>query len=743
MTHVLTNAEKIRRLPWHTAFSSTNTVFALLTYFGPGYVLFLNELDFSNTHIGLLLSFVPFSALVALVIAPWAARFGYKRTWVTFFGMRKVMTIGLLFVPWVLAEFGPQVLAIYVTVVVALFALSRAIAETAYYPWVQEFIPNSIRGRYAAINDIVGRLTGIASIALASYILGLSAGLDRFMLLFVIALVFGFISVWSSSHIPGGAPARDRNTPNLSHRQFADVLRDRNFVRYVTGLGILLIGLAPMASFLPLFMERQVGLSESHIVLLQIGSLVGGLFSTYFVGWAADRYGSKPVMLSGLSLRMTLPLAWMLMPRHSEWSLPVAVLIAVVQGIADISWAIGSARLLYVRVVPPDKGAQYMAVYYATVGLIEGISQLAGGRILDFTQGLGLSGQFLIFPIDPFFPLFAMGLVLLLVSLVIFSRVQADGPISVSEFIGLFTHGNPLRALEWLFFYYRARDERQTVVMTERLARTKSPLTVEELLAALKDPRFNVRFEAVISIARMDSDPRLVGALCDILDGTELSLSVIAAWALGRMGDKRALDTLRRGLDSPYRSIQAHCARSLGTLGDASVASRLLERLAEETDKGLLIAFSSTLGNLRTQEAIGPVLTVLESTENEGARLELALALSRIVGHEHHFIRLLRRMGQDKGTAISQDVMALKRHMGISSGPLYNEIAACADAFARDDYENGITLLIQVIRLLPEDSHTPPGREILAASASALERFRTRRSEYLILALHTLHAAIA
>ena len=38
-------------------------------------------------------------------------------------------------------------------------------------------------------------------------------------------------------------------------------------------------------------------------------------------------------------------------------------------------------------------------------------------------------------------------------------------------------------------------------------------LTVEELLEGLRDPRFNVRFESIISIARMEPDLRLVEGL--------------------------------------------------------------------------------------------------------------------------------------------------------------------------------------------------------------------------------------
>ncbi len=738
---VLTNAEKLRRLHWNTALSATNNVFALLIYFGPAFVLFLNQLGFTNTQIGFLLSLLPFTGLVALVIAPAVARFGYKRTFLTFWTLRKFITAGFLLVPWVLATFGQAALLPFVTLIVAGFALCRAVSETALLPWAQEFIPNTIRGRYSAVNDIVARLTGIASTALATFVLGLSAGLDRFMLLIAIGVAFGLVSIWAASHIPGGAPASQTQAEKISYRHLARVLRDKNFLLYMAGLCVLTIGTVPIGSFLPLYHEQQIGLTESHVVLLGIGGLVGGLISTYLVGWASDRYGSKPVMMSGLLVKILIPVAWMLLPRFSPLSLPIALLIALISGSADIAWAIGSGRLLYTRVVPPEKRAEYMAMFYALIGLIGGLSQFVGGGVLDLTADL--TGQFLIFTIDPFFPLFILAIMLTAASVLIFRRVQADSPVSVSQFASLFIHGNPIIALESVFRYYRARDERAAVAITERMAHTKSPLTVDELLEALKDPRFNVRFEAVISIARMDSDPRLVEALCNILDGTELSLSVVAAWALGRIGDQRALLSLRHGLDVPYRSIQSHCARALATLGDTTVIPLLLQRLQTETDKGLRIAYSSALGKLRAVEAIPTLSDVLLNTANEGARLELTLALARIVGDEHHFIRLLRAARGDKGTAAHRALMAAKKRLALDDAALNQQIIACADAFSRDDFEGATAQLVALLRALPADALTDSGRAILNECAARLEAFKAERNEYLLLALHTLEVGAA
>ncbi len=729
----VTNAEKIRRLPWNIALNATNNVFATLTFFGSSFVLFLSALGVSNSQIGFLLSLLPFSGIVALFIAPRVARFGYKRTFVTFFGIRKFVAACLLLVPMVMAHFGANAVLVLVTVIVAVFALCRAISETGLYPWSQEFIPNSVRGKHSAVNDMVARVTGVAAIAFAGYILSISSGLDGFMVIFAVGIAFGLVAVWSASHLPGGAPTQAQSA---TYRDFLRVLRDRNFVTYMAGLGLVIFGSAPLA-FLPLFMHDQVGLTDSSVVLLQLGPVIGGFTATFLFGWAADRYGSKPVMQLGLYVKTLLPIAWLLLPRNSPLSLALAMAIAFVWGIAEIGWAIGSGRLLFVRVVPFEKRSQYMAVYYALMGLMGGISQVITGRLLDVFAGI--SGRFLIFPLDLYTPLFVASILLLALALVMFQRVQADSSVSVGEFAGMFVHGNPLLAFESLIGYYRARDERATVVSTERMGTVKSPLAVDELLEALTDPRFNVRFEAVISSARMGAEPRLVQALCGIVDGTELSLSNVAAWALGRMGDPDAIPSLRNGLNSHYRSVQAHCARSLGTLGDHSVEPVLLSRLQDETDKGLRIAYASALGNLRSKAALDMLFRVLDSTENDGARLEVALSTARVVGAEHHFIRLLRRLRQDRGTTASQVMTAFKRKLDkAADADLQQLINECAERFASDQMDEGARLLSQIITQLPETNDDLVCRKVLVECAGKLRTLGIARFEYLPLALASL-----
>ena len=185
---------------------------------------------------------------------------------------------------------------------------------------------------------------------------------------------------------------------------------DSNFTLYLVAVGLITLATVPLGSFLPLFMREQVGLTESGVVWLQTGVLLGSLLSSYLWGWAADRYGSAPVTLYGLGMRAMLPFFWMFMPRGSPASLYIALGIAFLQGVADMGWGIGSGRLLYVNIVPAAKRTSYMALYYAWVSVAGGLSQLFGGRLLEATQDL--SGQVWIFTIDPYFPLFVLNIIL-------------------------------------------------------------------------------------------------------------------------------------------------------------------------------------------------------------------------------------------------------------------------------------------------------------------------------------------
>lgn len=740
--HAPTTAEKLRGLPWSLSANAANSIFAQFTFFGPVFVLFLAELNISNTEIGFLLSLVPFTGLVALFIAPMVARYGYKKTFVTFWGARKGFAALLLAVPFVTSQFGPQGAVFLITIIMIGFSVCRSIAETGYYPWSQEFVPETVRGKYAATNTAISNLVSIIATAIATFVIGLSTDVNRFMILFAVGVTVGVIGVFMYTRIPGGASILAENKPRPNYRDMLGAIRDSNLKYYLVGIFLFTFGTGPLYSFLPIFMEQQVGLSDSNILGLQISVLVGGLVSSQLLGWSADRFGSKPVMLSGVLLSLFLPLGWLLMPRMVTASIYVAMGLAFLQGIATIAWGVGSGRLLFTRIVPTERKSEYMAVYYSIIGLIGGTSQFFGGTLIDASSDL--SGTFLFLSLDPFTILMIVSIILPALSIPFFNYVTSDSEVSVTDFAGFFFHGNPVFALETMVRFYRARDEKSAVLLTQRLGQTNSPLTVDEMLTALNDPRFNVRFEAIISIARMDSNDQLIEALTQVLNGTELSLTVMAAWALGRIGDEKALPALRDGLNSDYRSIRAHCARALGTLNDETIIPLLHGRLKVEEDKGLQMAYASSLASMGAVETIPTIFIVMEQTDNDKARMELALAMTRPVGDENHFVSLLRQIGSDMGTALAQDLMRLKTRLTKHDETSFEQVKLCTsatEAFASERFAEGKDHFVALIADLPPPDDHPLVQALWEGCVKGLKRHGIDRIEYVIMALNLLELA--
>lgn len=738
MAQEITTTAKIRRLPWLIAANGINGVFFSLTVFGSFFVLFLRELGLDNTRIGFLVSLLPFAGVLAPFIGPLADRVGLRRLTLLSFGARTAVILFLLLTPWVLDHYSEDAAFKWVTVIILTFAVIRAAGMTALFPWSHEIVPDHIRGKISAINNISMNLGVAAAVSGASYVVRRFAGLTPFMAVIGVGVAAGFLTVLCFSFLPGGA-RRPRSAAGIgSFNAILEPLTDRNFRRYLSGVGVVMFTWTALFTFVPLYMKDQIGLSSADVLVLEVAGTVGGLLSSYLWGWAADRFGSRPIMLTGAALMCLLPVCWFLLPAHSDLSMPLAVALAVVVGGAVMGRMIGGNRYLFVTIVPPEKKTAYMAIWLAVFGLCGGSGPLLAGWFTDFCRGIDT--EFLVFTIDAYTPLFGIGLALLLLGVVLLRRVSSDGAVSTGRFVRMFLQGNPLMAVESVMRYRMAGEETQRVHITERLGHAKNVMSVNELVDSLHDPSFNVRFEAVVAAAQLPANPELTSELIEVLSCGDPELSVAAAWALGKVGDESAVGPLRETARSEFVPLQAGSARALARLGDTSSTAFFLQQLKDQADPHVAIAYVAALGQLRAVEAIGVLVGFLRSCEDEMLRSEAALALARIIGHEHAYIRLWWGMRRDAGTTAARTLMSGRRRMARQyGGSEVSQLAQeCADSFAGGDLNGAVERLVALLGSLHQAAPAEAAPLILAECADRLREFSAARIEYIALALHTM-----
>jgi MFS-type transporter involved in bile tolerance (Atg22 family) len=384
-------------------------------------MLFLNETGLGKARIGFIISLWPFCGIISPFVSPFVYRFGPKRAANLFLTIRK-FALGLIaLTPLILARHGVDAAFWWVAGLVFVFGVCRAVAETGVYAWMQDAVPNRVRGRLSAATSVGGTLASIAATALATWIIGRSSSPWRFSVLILIAAVSGLIYVWCSAHLLGGEPSQTARRAGSRMADMRAALRDRNFCLFLIAQPLVSIGSTFTVAFVPLFAKEQVGLAVSQVAMLGFGVSAGSLLSSLVWGWGADRYGSRPVMLGGMVCYALLPAAWMLVRQQSDARLVLALACSFLQGIAVAGWSIGYSRYLFVRVIPPDRRQAYLDVYYPWTEVMSGMGPLTAGALLAWLAARPWTA-----PWSEYSVLFALGALLVLAALVPILRLRAD-----------------------------------------------------------------------------------------------------------------------------------------------------------------------------------------------------------------------------------------------------------------------------------------------------------------------------
>ena len=168
-------------------------------------------------------------------------------------------------------------------------------------------------------------------------------------------------------------------------------------------------------------MSEQIRLDAGAVVTLQILTSAGTLLSSYARGAAANRVGSKPVLLAALVMFTLLPLGWWLLPRQAPTTTWFAYALSFTFGVASAAWAIAQGRLLWVKIIPPAQKTGYNAVYYAWLGVLIGLGPMLIGAALDAAR-TALT--------DAYTPVWLLSITLVAVGLAAFRTAQNDSPSS-------------------------------------------------------------------------------------------------------------------------------------------------------------------------------------------------------------------------------------------------------------------------------------------------------------------------
>jgi MFS family permease len=366
------------------AFQVFNTI-SFSVVLGAPMLVYFKGLGASGTVIGIVAALPALLNILQMPAARFVERIGYRAFVFRGWSLRSVFVLGMAVVPLMPATIdAPTRMALMLFLLFA-YNTSRGISVCGYLPWITQWIPEAVRGRYISGDQLCSSAAMVTTLLLtAGYLRG-----DRtesvFAVVFFASFVAALISLQFLRRIPDVPPPRTngdgRRVPWKEMALFSP------FFRLLVYNVIIFAALAGGGVFWVPCLRDQFQLTDTQILLFgSLTSIVAGV-SLLWLRHVVDRVGSRPVLaLANVSLALHYTawaaLAARLMPL-TWWSI---ALIQPASGLGLAALNVGNQRLAMATV--PEMGrSHFLALFSVVNGLTLGVLPVVWGVALDSLAG--------------------------------------------------------------------------------------------------------------------------------------------------------------------------------------------------------------------------------------------------------------------------------------------------------------------------------------------------------------------
>lgn len=662
-----------RAFSWFNALNAAS--FQLLS--GNIITLYVLRLGGGSLLIGALSALTSLSPVLVLAGRPLASRMKATVLMGSFWIVRYLFMLPLVFSP-PLALTGFKELAVaFVVVGVSGFNIARGIAVTTFNPILGELAGKKDRGEFlSSIQLVINIVTPLVGIAMA-LMLGSEAPLGMYAVLFSVGILSGFGASYYVFKLPEPKEYRSQTVENLP-TTVKKAFRSRSFVKFSASFFAVTFVTSMVGPFLIVSLKSVYGAGESVLVLFTVIGGLGAITMALASGLAIDRIGSKPLFFF-----FTAAALISLMPLIASPHLPSPVLLWVFAGGLFFLFSMGSsgaanAAQTYFFSIASSKDNLNLGILYQLVAGVSGAAgAVSGGAVLEVLQRTAGQND-----AAPFRLFFGIAAALFVVTLLLVSSLENIGAFSLRDSLGIILSPRDIRAMSLLRRLGRSRSVGEEQLVIDALAESQSEISIEELLAKLRSPRFIIRSAALSALRAHPVDQRVNAALISEVKNHPFTTAYIAADILGEKGARDAIPALRQGLDSRDYFLAGKCMVSLARLGDKASFPEI-RRIVERTDNPRLIIHGATAMEMaRDTVSVGLLLEKMWVRTSPYMREELILSIAGIVGMQDWFYPLFTEFMEDPagGTARLLDfIESRERDMNRDYSPL-KELAANAPA---------------------------------------------------------------
>ena len=366
---------------WNAHLFQVFNTMSFLIVLGMPIILYFKHLNATATLLGVVVALNPLLNILQIPAAKYMERIGYRtfvlRGWAT----RSIFIVGMALVALMPAGTSRTVRIGLMLAMLVAFNAARGISACGFLPWMTHLVPEPVRGRFLARDQIAIALAMFGTLILAAVYLTGATGRYAYPAMFFGSYAAALVSLAFLRRIPDvPVPRGDTARGPVPWRE---MLLHKPFLRLMIFNVTVFAALAASTVFWAPLLRDHHGATDGKI--LGIHALMSGVMvmSLLVFGRVIDRVGSRPLLILSGSAYMVHFGCWgALAARCLPFNLKTILLIQVTAGLATSLFNLANTRLV-MSTVPQMGRSHFFAMFSVITNVTLGSLPVVWGAGLD------------------------------------------------------------------------------------------------------------------------------------------------------------------------------------------------------------------------------------------------------------------------------------------------------------------------------------------------------------------------
>jgi len=356
---------------------------------GTTMILYFKKLGASATVLGIVLALPALLNILQIPAAHFVEAIGYRAFVLRGWTLRAAFILAMAGVALLPEKINASTRIALLLFLLFAYNASRGISLCGFLPWVTQWIPEEVRGRYVSRDQMSSAVAMLGTMILAAFHLRPPEAKYAYGLLFFASFLTAIISLWFLRRIPDVPVPSSAASPERV--PYKEMLLHPPFFKLLVYNAVFLIAQAGSGVFwIPMLRDSFAATDSLILGMMVLWSAVSAACLWGF-GHLVDRVGSRPLLgLATLVFVIHLSCWCSVAARVLPFNLATIFVIQFTSGICVSLFNLANTRLV-MATVPAMGRSHFFALYTVVTSLVSGVFPIFWGIVLDTLAGWGVA----------------------------------------------------------------------------------------------------------------------------------------------------------------------------------------------------------------------------------------------------------------------------------------------------------------------------------------------------------------